>query len=329
MDIKRFPGIDIYVKQDIPCLHVYEPNVESLEKALEYISKQYDQTSVNAIVRMQNPRMFDIVDCLSSYRFSDPIIRVVETPCLFLSKKNTLFNHPIEQPIVKGIVYSLLANYSKLRSKQSCVYTFRLSTQLVKTFERMVMDAKVNKKQKEFTGHLHVAKIEYVDKMPVFVLDLSEQHVVIGDNEEVDGSNEPITFHTHPREAYEKYKMKVAWPSQIDYITIYELIVRLKGICHILATLEGIYIVSLKAPVLENIQPFQEKEEDEIEKLAIHTSYPREERPKLSLTPLEYAIGVRNDTTTPFSVDFLEWEDGTNPFRIHTQSVDGMYCKRF
>lgn len=329
MDITRFPGVDVYVRQGIPCIHVREPRESSIEEALDHISKTYDQTTINAIVKLRNAYLTDSIDILSSYRFSNPVIRTIDEPCLFLSKKNTIFNHPVENPIVKGIVHSLLSNYSKLQSHAPCVYTFRLSSQLAKTFEKMVMDAKVNKKQKEFTGHLHVAKIEYIDKMPVFVLDLNEQHVVIGDNEEVDGSDEPITFHTHPREAYEKYKMNVAWPSQTDYMTIYELIVRLKGICHVLATLEGIYVVSLKTDALLNIPSLQKKEENEVEKLAIHTSYPREERPKLSLTPLQYSVNVQNDTSTPFLVHFTEWDDATKPFTVHVQAVDGMYCKRF
>jgi hypothetical protein len=322
-------SVEIIKKNKGMYLHISSNNIQKIHETLDDIAKTHDQREIYAVIDTSIPNINSVLKAISHFRFIEPEFYIKEKKkVLLLSKKNTIFNEPSENPILYAHLQSLLKNMEK----DTCSYRLRLSSILVKHLHKMVHHIKYDQKQKEFTGHLSVFKIEYKDGEPVYVLDMDESQVYVGQDEEVDGANKPITFHTHPKEAYDKYSMKFAWPSQSDYITIYELIVRLKGVCHILAGIEGIYIIWIKPEHLMNLDLLKEKDERFIEQLAIKTSYPKEERPNLNITPQEYKVNLEKDESNPFCIEFLEWKNATQPFQIQTQQVEhGMiqYCKRF
>jgi hypothetical protein len=64
-----------------------------------------------------------------------------------------------------------------------------------------------------------------------------------GNTDSADFSIDKITFHTHPISNYEKLKIKIAWPSVQDYITICHIIKNQQiPTYHITITKEGLYI---------------------------------------------------------------------------------------
>lgn len=79
-----------------------------------------------------------------------------------------------------------------------------------------------------------------------FLLDVDEESVRKGDKESAAYIQSFGTFHTHPYDAYDKYNVCIAWPSADDYLSFYYMY----GICysgfHVVSTLEGIYLMSLK-----------------------------------------------------------------------------------
>lgn len=81
---------------------------------------------------------------------------------------------------------------------------------------------------------------------PIFLLDVDKDSVRKGDKESASYIQSFGTFHTHPYDAYDKYNVCIAWPSADDYLSFYYMY----GICysgfHVVSTLEGIYLMSLK-----------------------------------------------------------------------------------
>ena len=96
--------------------------------------------------------------------------------------------------------------------------------------------------QREISGKF---KINYENENN-FILDVDELSVNTGEKESASFVQSFGTFHTHPYDAYKKHDVCIAWPSADDYIAF----LYMYGLCytgfHIVSTLEGIYVISLK-----------------------------------------------------------------------------------
>lgn len=331
MDIKTFhKNVQVYKKGDIVFIDVIEPNENDFVDALEYISKEYEQSIIFSTVNMKCSQLKKILKLLAKYNFHSPEVHCKTIPhFILLQKDNTVFNKPIDKyDVTLAKILSVVNNYDSLinHSQNSCKLSFKLSEHAIYVLKKMVGYIRVGKSQKEFTGYFSVERIVF-DKTPIFVLDIKEKNVQIGDKEEVEGADRPMTFHTHPREAYEKYKVEIAWPSKSDYMTIYEIVVNLSGIFHILAGIEGIYIVSLKKENLVNIKELQKKSEKYIKDISKKST----ERKKQH--PLSYQMSLKNDPSVPFDVIYYEWENAEKPFHIYTQIIHNknksVSCKVF
>jgi hypothetical protein len=203
---------------------------------------------------------------------------------------------------------------------KSCRMNFRISKKTLLKLRRMVHKSGY----KEFTGHFTVRSVEFSPKLTT-VLEVKDNHIEGGDNEEVDGNDLPFTFHTHPIEAYKERDVKYAWPSRTDYRTIYELLISLSGIFHLVATVEGIYIVSLK-----------DKESCKIDKLRkspkkiIHSMVERILHPERDFSPKLYVKKIRNKKDNPFEVQYFDWKTASSVFSVQTPRItkgDSMSCK--
>ena len=102
--------------------------------------------------------------------------------------------------------------------------------------------------QREISGAFKLVDIDKTSSKnaPIFLLDVDEKSVRKGDKESASYIQSFGTFHTHPYDAYDKYNVCIAWPSADDYLSFYYMY----GICyagfHVVSTLEGIYLMSLK-----------------------------------------------------------------------------------
>jgi hypothetical protein len=101
--------------------------------------------------------------------------------------------------------------------------------------------------QREISGAFKLVSTNKKDKSaPIFLLDVDKESVRKGDKESASYIQSFGTFHTHPYDAYDKYNVCIAWPSADDYLSFYYMY----GICysgfHVVSTLEGIYLMSLK-----------------------------------------------------------------------------------
>ena len=99
--------------------------------------------------------------------------------------------------------------------------------------------------QKEYFGKFDISKRKVRGKNKIiYTIKVDKKSVFVGENEQTDGFDSLYNFHSHPFEAYQKYKVKTGVPSIADYVSVYVLALR-GTIIHFVATLEGVYAISL------------------------------------------------------------------------------------
>lgn len=96
--------------------------------------------------------------------------------------------------------------------------------------------------QKEIAGSFFISK---TSSNLTHYLEVDRKSIVTGSEEGVELSGSLYNFHSHPIEAYNKYKVKLGWPSAQDYIGFLASNINYDTILHIVSSLEGYYIISL------------------------------------------------------------------------------------
>lgn len=109
--------------------------------------------------------------------------------------------------------------------------------------------------QKEIAGELIVKNQE---KRP-FELNVDLGSIILGEEEGVDIVPGLYNFHSHPKEAYKKHKVDLAWPSNQDYVGFMLAVLEDHTLCHVVITIEGIYIISLTTEWFNNPLKLDEK----------------------------------------------------------------------
>jgi hypothetical protein len=142
------------------------------------------------------------------------------------------------------IKYLLLQHLSK---QQECTLSAKLDASAVR-YLRISTNAgsTINENgtitQKEIAGKLHV---DHVTDDLTQVLAIDYQSIQTGDEEQVNVIDGLYNFHTHPVSAYESHKVLMGWPSAQDYVGYITSFLDTGTILHIVASVEGIYIISL------------------------------------------------------------------------------------
>ena len=150
--------------------------------------------------------------------------------------------------------------------------------------------------QKELIGSLDVIGKEG----DVLVLGVDVHSIFIGNSEDVKPSTSKFSFHTHPREAYEKHETNIGWPSCKDYIAFLSTIIRHKCIMHLVVAIEGIYIISLSPDMIGDLKDMDKKVISRQCNAINNKSKPIQ----------EYIDGINNITykgNYVFDVDYVEW----------------------
>ena len=136
------------------------------------------------------------------------------------------------------------------------------------------------------------------------------------------------TFHTHPYKAYKKYNVCIAWPSADDYLSY----LYMYGIClagfHVVSTLEGLYIITLK----HYIDPTQivKKFDHYREKIEYHhgVDYPDTsarcdvDKGTVLRSKIDKYV-KRINKLGFFKLKFVTWEEASQPIALTYASVKG------
>jgi len=176
-------------------------------------------------------------------------------------------NNVVENDSTNDINH-LLSQFNT-REKGFCILRARLCKEAIKYLQSSFkLGSTFNTNgvitQKEVAGRLLVKK---VDDDFVHHLDIDRNSIIYGREETVPIVEGLYNFHSHPVEAYARNKSTFGWPSPQDYLGFLVAINKYGTILHIVASIEGFYILSLgshmaakKFTIDKNIISFISKE---------------------------------------------------------------------
>lgn len=105
--------------------------------------------------------------------------------------------------------------------------------------------------QREISGLFQMVPIS-----PELVkVSIDHERTQIGDSENASYHESVGTFHTHPREAYERHEVCVAFPSGDDFATTIFLYANQIGAFHVLSSIEGLYVITVKPSFMKKHSP--------------------------------------------------------------------------
>lgn len=273
----------VYIQQNY-CL--LDNNCERyLDVILDTISKYTKNLTVWVYIDIQKQ---NIIKSFVLKGFHSPFITdklpngTIIQPSIALCKENSLENK-CDVPVLDKIDYLI---YQYKRNKNYCQLYARLSNNAY-TFLRSIP---LKQKEKEMSGELYAKTIIKQDDKNVYIIDINPASLKTGNGENVDVEPDRYSFHSHPKNTYEKYSVEKGWPSVHDFLACYKL--RENCIFHCVATLEGVYIITIdyKKEIKNDIQTYISKNFD-IDK-------------KLKMSPEQYVemINNRNDIFTLYFI---------------------------
>lgn len=148
----------------------------------------------------------------------------------------------------KEMVLNDLAYVQKQRGKKFCDILLKIdldSLRFLKYLTRAgVTKTSRGRSQKEFFGQFRISDAKEENNNIVYTLTLDRKTLISGEEEKIEASGSVYNFHSHPYQAYLKHKVKYGVPSIADYTSVYILSKR-GTIIHFVATLEGVYAISI------------------------------------------------------------------------------------
>ena len=152
----------------------------------------------------------------------------------------------------------------------------------------------------------------------IHVLEVNKGSIIKGEEEGVDVVKSLYNFHSHPREAYQKNNVKLAWPSAQDYIGFLLSSFEDDAICHFIIAIEGIYIISINNHWVSRKMQL-DKDAGEFILDNYNFCY------KPGNTPQWY-VGKVNSIDYQgypiFDVKFLPWDKSSQPFKARFTKLE-------
>ena len=181
--------------------------------------------------------------------------------------------------------------------------------------------------QREISGRF----ILYETSPRTFLVTVDKETSNRGGKEETSSSNTLASFHTHPLEAYHRYKVCMAWPSVDDYAVFLGIYANGYGMFHILGTVEGIYVITIskrlakegREKIKNNIAYYEKQIRD-----YYHVNYPTcsiQEDDSHNSTIWTKKIKKYLDKMNAkkyFNVQFILWKDAGKLIPINYNSID-------
>lgn len=165
---------------------------------------------------------------------------------LCMTRKNDIIDNELNNSAENDVKY-VLKQFRTYNSSNYCKLQAKLSKKAVKYLKSVSkIGSTINKDgvitQKELAGRLVVGVVR---KDLVYELEVDRTSIVYGEEEQVDLVGGLYNFHSHPQEAYDRHKQTVGWPSAQDYIVFFESSLLHDTLLHIVASVEGFYVLSL------------------------------------------------------------------------------------
>lgn len=204
------------------------------------------------------------------------------------------------------------SSFGEKRENMLCKGTAKFSStatkklrKLTKTGKSRNHDGKIT--QKEMAGALTLTKIS--NKKYLITLDRNRR--LTGKEEEVSVAQSRFNYHSHPREAYIRHGVDIGWASGSDFEAFIAAFKDYGTQFHCVATLEGIYVLTISPYWLKNSRDINVKSV----KKTYEVKYPdKNENPKnYPNTGREFVAFVNKikykKHSPLFKVFFINWKE--------------------
>jgi hypothetical protein len=112
-------------------------------------------------------------------------------------------------------------------------------------------------KQREISGKFKISYSPTSDDKSTLHVSVDIESTKVGENESASYHESIGSFHTHPYDAYKRHEVCVAFPSGDDYATTIFLYATGMGAFHVLSSIEGIYLITMKPSFVKRYKPNQ------------------------------------------------------------------------
>jgi hypothetical protein len=198
-------------------------------------------------------------------------------------------------------------NYVLEQSKKSvCKLCIKFSRDTIDFLKNLCFTGKTTNKdgtfsQKEMAG---MFDIKYI-KNNIFTVEVDKKRLIYGEEEGVDITRSRYNFHSHPKEAYDRNKVKVGWPSGNDYLGFLNANKQYNTSFHVVVSIEGLYIISFAKEALKNIE--QLKSNKTLNNFILD-KYDHFKKNMSINTYMKTVNNTKYKKTKLFCVDFMTWE---------------------
>lgn len=286
-----------------------------------------DGTPIVLLLNMKSPDLKGSVEKACNYNFRHPVVvskkdfykDVPDVPDVSLCLSH-IFNKDFGKLSSDNTALTdvdfVLENYPK-RSK-SCRIQIVLDKDTIRRLRQYSAEDHLFG-NREMTGGLKMTPLS----KNMFKVSIDDETTKVGDAEHADIVETIASFHSHPLSAYQKYKVCLAFPSADDYITTIYLYLNRHNLFHIVATIEGIYIITINEKIFKKEKGEIPAYEDYIIK-NYGIDYPvcRLDRDNRKFWKKKIDSYLKKiNRYKYFYVQFVFWEDASNPIDISYQKI--------
>lgn len=286
---------------------------------------------------LNNPRNLELCK-----NFSYPILSGLNDNIYFFVKND--MNKPFNYETNKYLFNKVKLDYNILKQTGLSSIPCHLYLNFdEKTINNLKLNAnKIFEKEKKFDGleisdKFKIKNISNNNDGKLITLEMHSLNPNIGNGDSVDVVFSKYTYHTHPKKTYEKFKVKLAWPSWQDFESFFILFKNGVTIFHLISTLEGAYILTINPKIIDYISNLSDSKVKRIVKKYYDINYPSYDKKYLKQnkstpkTPEEFIDLVNNlkiklkDVTLPplFNVNFYPWNKFTEDVMIPINYLSG------
>lgn len=266
--------------------------------------------------------------------FQHPII---EKNNLYLFQEfdeNIIKNNPDWKKVLKLVKFSV-ANYISIDSKKNCDMYISIDPNTIKYLHNYTHKYKFkinnNSEQREISGVLAISPLSKQN----FLISVVKNKTQMGDKEEVANIDTLASFHSHPAQAYLRYNVCAAYPSDDDYKTYLFVYLNGYGAFHIVSCLEGLYIITIsdsllkvaREDIFKNFSDYEKFIEKNYSEPYPECSLTNKDRRKIEKKDLKYKDiykYINKVNKLPyFKIQFIPWTDTQKLIKINYKSDSG------
>ena len=212
------------------------------------------------------------------------------------------------------------------KKKNHCTIFAKIGEDTMTTFKEYCNTGGFTKNKNETTTQKEIAGnmfVSYIDKNLIHILDINKNSIIYGTDCGVDIVDGLFNFHSHPKDTYKKFNVKLGFPSAQDYIGFLIGYIEDDTIIHFVVTLEGIYVISISIKLLDKNKKFK------IDDLSnfIENNYKIYDKEKTVKEYIEFIKKIKytnkkNKKYRLFDINFVDWEEKNKILEIPYNKIN-------